>query len=220
MNFICISNYNNDVRWIKDYSNDYIIYDKSDSDVNLSGLNYIKSPNVGYNLYDYFTYIIDNYDNLPNYITFIKGNVFPRHVSKETFDKFINKKYFSPIFDFRLHTPEMPVCMFSSDGNYSEINNSWFLSHHPTTFFKNFNDFWNFIFDDVFIPKYLTFAPGANYVVPKEMILKYDVIFYKNLRNFVSKNQLSGESHIIERALYSIWLGEFIVSEKMKKLII
>jgi hypothetical protein len=219
MNFICISNYNNDISWVKNYPNDYIVYDRSDIDINLTGLKFKKSPNVGYNLYDYFSYIIDNYDNLPEFITFIKGNVFPRHVTKKTFEKFMNKKYFLPIFDYNLHNPVMPVCMFSSDGNYSEINNSWYLNHHPTSYFNNFNDFWNFIFENPFIPQYLTFAPGANYVVPKNIILKYDIVFYKNLKKIISNNNLSGESHIVERALYSIWLGEFKVSENMKKII-
>jgi len=220
MNFLCISNHNNDLSWVKNYPNPYIVYDRSDNDSYVEGLNYIKSPNVGYNIYDICTFIIDNYDKLPEYTTFCKGNVFPRHVGIETFEKFMNNKYFTPIFDYKLHNPHMPICMFSSDGSYSEINNSWYMNEgKPFKYFTNYNEFLNFIFVNPLIPIYNTFAPGANYVVPKNMILKYNIEFYENLRIFVSHSSFSSESHIIERALYTIWLCNFEVNNNMKKII-
>jgi hypothetical protein len=220
MNFLCISNHNNDLSWVKKYPNPYIIYDRSDNDSLVEDLNYIKSPNVGYNIYDICTFIIDNYNQLPEYTTFCKGNVFPRHVTIETFEKLMNNKFFTPIFDYKLHEPYMPICMFSSDGNFSEINNSWYMKEgKPSKYFKNYNDFLNFIFINPFIPNYNTFAPGGNYVVPKNMILKYNIEFYKNLRTFVSHDSFSSESHIIERALYTIWLCNFEVNDNMKKII-
>jgi hypothetical protein len=215
-NFLCISNYNNNIDWVKDYKNPYVIYDRSDIEVNLSGLNYIKSPNVGYNIYDIMTFIIDNYENLPDYTTFIKGNIFPRHVSKETFEKLMNSKFFTTIFDYKLHNPQMPISMFSSEGNYSEINNNWYmLTWHPRKYFNSYNEYLNFIFDNPVLPQYITFAPGGNYVVPKENILKYPIEFYKNIRKFVSYEQLPIESHIVERSLYTIWSGNFSVNNKM-----
>ena len=39
---------------------------------------YIKSPNVGENIYDIFRYIIEYYENLPDISIFIKGNLFSR----------------------------------------------------------------------------------------------------------------------------------------------
>ncbi len=220
MNFLCISNHNNDLSWVKNYPNPYIIYDRSDNDSFVEGLNYIKSPNVGYNIYDICSFIIDNYYELPEYTTFCKGNVFPRHVTIETFEKLMDNKYFTPIIDYKLHKPYMPICMFSSDGNFSEINNSWYMNEgKPSKYFRNYNDFLKFIFVNPFIPNYNTFAPGANYIVPKNMILKYGIEFYKNLRTFVSHNSFSSESHIIERALYTIWLCNFEVNDNMKKII-
>lgn len=220
MNFLCISNHNNNLSWIKNYPNPYIIYDRSDDDSFVEGFNYIKSPNVGYNIYDICSFIIDNYNELPEYTTFCKGNVFPRHVTIETFEKLMNNKYFTPIFDYKLHKPYMPICMFSSDGNFSEINNSWYMNEgKPSKYFTNYNDFLNFVFVNPFIPNYNTFAPGGNYIVPKNMILKYGIEFYKNLRTFVSHDSFSSESHIIERALYTIWLCNFEVNDNMKKII-
>jgi hypothetical protein len=216
-NFICISNYNNDVSWIKDYDNPYIIYDKSDDDSFVKDLKHIKTPNIGYNIYDIMTFIIDNYNNLPDFTTFCKGNIFPRHVGRETFENCMNNQYFTPIFDYRLHQTQMPIAMFSSDGNYSEINNSWYMgTSHPRKYITtNYNDYLNYIFENPIHPNYITFAPGANYVVPKNYILKYPVEFYMNLRKLVSHEQLPIEAHIIERSLYSIWLGSFKINKNM-----
>jgi hypothetical protein len=216
-NFLCISNHNNDVTWIKDYDNDYIIYDRSDDDSFVNGLKYIKSPNVGYNIYDIMTFIIDNYNNLPNITTFCKGNIFPRHISREFFENVMNNQYFTPIFDYKLHNPQMPISMFSSDGSYSEINNSWYMgTWHPRKYITtNYNDFLDYIFENPLHPNYITFAPGGNYVVPKNYILKYPVEFYMNIRKLVSYETLPIEAHIVERSLCIIWLGNFKPNKNM-----
>ena len=77
-NFLVVSNYNNDIGWVSEYTNNYIIYNKSENTEtikNLDSKKIIKSPNIGYNFYDYFTFIINNYNNLPENIIFVKGNI-------------------------------------------------------------------------------------------------------------------------------------------------
>ena len=73
----------------------------------------------------------------------------------------------------------------------------------------------NFIFKSYSSLKYIRFCPGANYVVPKKNILKYDLIFYKNLKYIINYSQLSGESHILERALYTIWNKDYLAADIM-----
>jgi hypothetical protein len=218
-NFLLVSKYNNDISWIKDFTDNYIVYDRSDTtDQNISIDNkVIHSKNIGYNLYDYFTYIIDNYDNLPDCVIFVKGNVFPRHVTKEFFEGIMNNDHFTPIEDPKMHKVKWPVSLFSSDGGYCEINNSWYTKHFETKYFNNYNDFIKFCFINPVIPRYVRFAPGANYIVPKENILKLPKQFYENLRFFISYTQLPGEAHIIERALYTFWTSNFEISDDMKK---
>ena len=46
-----INSYNGNTDWIKEYTDNVIFYDK-------------KNLNVGYNIYDYMDYIVNNYDNL------------------------------------------------------------------------------------------------------------------------------------------------------------
>jgi hypothetical protein len=243
MNFLCISNYNNDLDWLREYPNPHLIYDKTwnggvlDNDnsgelppTNLRELypeyNITNASSNGYNISDYMDFIIDHYDNLPEVTAFIKGNIFPRHLSKETFDRIINNKTFTPIEDWRAHDPNQGslisgYAMISCDGGFMETNDSWYLNHpkHPTKYFRNYNDFLRFCFKDPVIPKYLRFPPGGNFVVPKEYILKYEKVFYQNLKTFTDHSRVSGEGQMIERALHTIWTCNFEVADSMKKLV-
>jgi len=243
MNFLCISNYNNDLDWVSDYPNPHLIYDKTWAggviDNDNSGLippsnlkekypsyNITNGDPNGYNISDYMTFIIDHYDNLPEVVCFVKGNTIGRHVSKEVFDRLINNKCFTPIEDWRSHDPNQQAllngyAMISCDGGWMETNDSWYLNHpkHPTRYFQNYNDFLKFCFKDPVLPKYVRFPPGGNFVVPKEYILKYDKIFYQNLRTFTRHTRVSGEGQMIERALFTIWIGNFEVANTMREFV-
>lgn len=240
MNFLCISSYDNDLEWVKDYRNPHIIYDKTwnggsykDVIVKPSGLkqkypnyNIVNTSSNGYNIYDYMTFIIDNYNVLPPVTAFIKGNTVGRHVTQEFFDKIINSKCFCPVEEWTFHDLEQPAlqngyAMLSPDGGWMETNNSWYLNtpDHPSQYFKSYNEFMLFCFKNPVLPRYVRFAPGTNYIVPRDYILKYDKVFYQNLRTFVAHAQLSGESHMIERALYTIWMCNYEVADTMKVLV-
>ncbi|MES3032185.1 MAG: DUF3431 domain-containing protein [Patescibacteria group bacterium] len=219
-NFLIVSNYNNDISWVSEYTNNYLIYNKSEDakiPVNIDPKKIIKSENVGYNFYDYFTFIIDNYDNLPENIIFAKGNIFPRHVTQSYFEKVINNEYFTTIEDYKAYTPKFPISFISSDGGFNEINNSWYLKHFETRYFNNYNDFLKFIYKNPFIPKYIRFAPGGNYIVPKNQILKLPKIVYENMKLLISYCQLPGETHIIERAIYTLWNSNFELNPDILK---
>lgn len=239
MNFFCISNYNNDLDWVKDFPNPHIIYDKTwdggyyrnDSDDTFGPskanekwpeYNIIKANPNGYNIHDYMSFIIDHYENLPEVTVFCKGNTFPRHVTRKKFEQLVKLKCFAPIEEWTVHnTPTMPTAMFSCDGGWMEINTSWYLNHpqHPTKYFRNYNDFLLYCFKNPVIPYYLRFPPGGNFVVPKEYILKYDKVFYENLRTIVEHTRVPGEGQLVERALFTIWMSNFEVSDNMKKAI-
>ena len=170
-NFFVISNYNNDLGWLSSYRNDYVIYDRSDSaeiSEKITRSKIIKSPNVGFNLYDYLTFIINHYDNLPDCMIFIKGNVMPRHVSQEYFNKIINNTSFTPIIDRKMHGKTFwPISFFDKDGLFNEINNSWYTKYFSKKYFSNYNDFLRLFYKNPGVHFYTKFAPGANYIVPK-----------------------------------------------------
>ena len=76
-----VSRYNHDISWLKDYTDDVVLYDRSTE----PAPNAIVVPNIGTDIYDKFTYIIDNYDNLPDVAVYTKANLF-KYISKEEFD--------------------------------------------------------------------------------------------------------------------------------------
>jgi len=243
MNFLCISNYNNNLDWISEYPNPHLIYDKTwaggvlDNDnsetlppsnlkENYPQYNITDGDPNGYNISDYMTFIIDYYDNLPDVIAFLKGNTIGRHVSKEYFDRVINTRCFVCLEDWKEHDPNQQAlqngyAMFSCEGGWMETNDSWYLNHpkHPTKYFKNYNDFLDFCFVDAVHPRYVRFPPGANFIVPKEYILKYKKVFYENLKTFTRHTRVSGEGQMIERALYTIWMCNYEVADTMKVLV-
>lgn len=219
-NFLVVSNYNNDISWVAEYTDNYLVYDKSDNGAefdNLDKAKIIKSPNVGYNLADYFDFIISNYDHLPDCVIFVKGNVFPRHVSREFFERLANNDWFTPIVDYRCQTVKFPFWLMAADGGFLELNNDRYLRDYILKYFSGYNDFIRFCFKEPIIPKYLYFAPGANYVVPRANILKLPKVVYENLKLFISYCQLPGEAHIIERALQVLWTSNFELNKKILK---
>jgi hypothetical protein len=220
--FLVISQYNNDLSWISALTSNYLIYDQSEKCDYPKGIDpqkIIRSKHTGHNLSDYFSYIIDNYQNLPDIIMFTKGNVFPRHVRREYFEHIMNNNYFTPIEDAKVHNPKWPKGYISSDGGFNEINNNLFLTKqgHPFKYFNSYNDFLRFCFKYPILPPYIRFNPAAMFIIPKAHILKYPKVFYENLQEIVSYALFPAEAYIVERALYTIWAGSFVLHKNMLK---
>lgn len=180
-----INNYHGDWEWILEYTNDYVLYDKKDK-------------NVGSNIHDYMSFIVDNYDNLPDVTLFGKSNMLKRHITEEEFDKLVYRREFTPLLT-QNHKTYKPVCWYES-GMYCELNDMWYLHEHPVR-----NDS---IFPLLGIKNrnYNKFAPGACYIVPRENILKHSKDFYTKLRDSVDYSPNNGEAYLIERSLYHLWL--------------
>ena len=213
-----VSNYNADISWILEYTDNYIIYDRSTTDEWIKPFEQkkvIKVPNIGWDIYDKFTYIIDNYDNLPKTMILTKGNIF-KYITREEFDKICNNTAFTPIFT-KYHRTYLPTCFYGDDGMYNEINNSWYLRTFPTKYFKSYNQFIKPL--GLEIPKYLKFAPGSNYIVTKQDIHKHPKSFYEKLRQCIDYGSTPGEAQIIERFLYTLWTTDKTFNPEMLKLI-
>jgi Protein of unknown function (DUF3431) len=218
--FYCISYFDGDISWVESIcGNNYVIYAKGQVPLKSNNQTVI-IPNVGYNIYSYLTYIIDHYDSLPERIVFCKNNVFERHVSREVFMSKCSKKIFTPIEEpDRWDRINFPTSVISSDGGYLELNNNWYVTGYNRRYFSSFDVYYKFLFEGARRPDYLRFAPGANYLVPREHILIRSRNFYINLREFVSHSQLSCESHFVERSLIAIWSSDLKESMEMSKLL-
>ena len=195
-----ISRYNHDISYLPEYTDDYVLYDRSEVPITGS----IVVPNIGTDIFDKFSYIIDNYDNLPDVALFTKANIF-KYISKEELDSVKDNKTFTPLLtqSHRVYNNgNVPVC-FYKDGMYFEINNGWYLgSHEPRTRFTA-NEVSNLvgIADMMYVP----FAHGSNYILTKENIRQNPKSFYEKLRSYLTWDRYPGEAQIIERGLFTIW---------------
>lgn len=190
-----ISRYNHKIGWLSDYTDDYIIYDRSEKPLP----NAIVVENKGTDLYDKFTYIIDNYDNLPEIAVYTKANLFD-YIKPKEFEKIKDNKTFTPILSQEHHT-YMPVCYYEN-GMYYEINNFYYLTAHPPKSEQAVEELSDLL--GLRGLKYVPFAPGSNYILPKENILKHSKEFYEKLRSYLW-GVYCGEAQIIERGLYLLW---------------
>jgi hypothetical protein len=193
-----VSRFNHDIDWLKDYTDDVVMYDRSEKPLK----NSIVVPNLGTDIYDKFTYIIDNYDNLPDVAVYTKANLF-KYMPKEEFDLVKDNKTFTPLLtkNHKVYADDDgPVCFYDNQGMYNERNNFWYLYPHPAKFAP--------IFVDQFKMKerlFNAFAPGSNYILPKENILKHPKELYEKLRSCLDWDVYPGDAQLLERNLYYLW---------------
>lgn len=196
-----VSRFNHEYNWLDEYTSNVVLYDRSEK----PAPNAIIVPNIGTDLYDKFTFIIDNYDNLPDVAVYTKCNLF-KYMPKEEFDKVKDNKTFTPLLtkNHKVYSDAQgPVCYYDSQGMFNEINNFWYLNPHPVKDTKSFTELTDIL--QMRNRYYNAFAPGSNYILPKENILKHPKSFYEKLRSFLEWDRYPGEAQIIERNLYYIW---------------
>lgn len=191
-----ISRYNHDISWIKEYTDDYVIYDRSLAPIDAS----IVVPNIGSDIYDKFSFIIDNYNNLPDVGVYTKANLF-KYITREEFDRVKDNRTFTPLLtqNHRTYSDDRGVVCYYKDGMYYERNDGWYLDAHPAQSLE--------LFHLLGLDKmgYIPFAPGSNYILPKENILKHSKRFYEKLRAYLEWTVYPGEAMIMERGLYTLW---------------
>lgn len=209
-----LSRYEHHIAWLNDYTDDYVIYDRSNTPIKGA----IVVPNMGSDISDKFRYIIDNYDNLPEVVCLIKANLFD-YIRPKEFELIRDNKTFTPILsqwhkevlcDSGMPEPGKPFS-FYKDRIYYELNWPSYLKNNPA---KNqpipLSLDWYFAHPLVKLlgidkMEYIPFAPGSNYILPKENILKHPKSFYEELKSYLDWAIYPGEAMIIERGLYNIW---------------
>ena len=234
---LVISNHSNhDLEWIKiSYHYGFspeniIIYDRTPDDFpNKSPIDHlgkvIKSPNVGSNPYDIGRYIVDHYENLPDVMIHIKGNLLQKEYT--TFARFLyglRANWFVSLDRGNLilrNGFNDTEFSFACNDNWYCHPTQWDINHENLHFLgpldstkvypriKNFKDFLQdlFVLQDYEIPKLISFAPGANYVVPKNQILKYSKNLYKKIMYYTDYSNNPIEAHWFERVFKYMWQG-------------
>lgn len=219
---------NHDLSWLKELEeygfarNNIFIYDRSPTvspEVEKLGKLSI-SPNVGSNIYDYGKYILENYDNLPDINIFIKGNITWRtYTTRERFLYALKSNWFVPIDNDPIGSGVSNYYEPWGEGFYvndcshlekveRHSNDNENLKVYPRI--KNFKDFLEDLFVIKKIPEYIAFCPGANFVVPKQNILKYSTNFYKKMMYYTDYDSNPIEAHYWERVLLMAWNGSLL----------
>jgi hypothetical protein len=216
---------NHDLEWLSDL-NDYgftseniYIYERSGNGIQkYEHLGKVfESPNVGSNIYDYGRYIVENYDDLADINILIKGNITCRtYTNRERFIYSLTANWFVPIDNDPIgsgisnYYEPWGEGFYVNDTSHLEkierfMNENKNLKVYPRI--KNIKDFLEDLFVIKRIPEYLSFCPGANFVVPKQNILKYSKKFYQKMIDYTDYDINPMESHFFERVLPLAWQG-------------
>ena len=207
MKFVLV-NYNLFIKpiemWIKKYTDDWLIYDRSDesgyiNEKNIDQTKIIRTKNIGNADYDRLTYLIDNYDNLPEIFLLSKSNLF-KYITREEFNKIKDNTEFTPVLT-QYHKVYEPICRYRS-GIYEEINNSWYAPQFERRF-KTYNDWADYM--GLPKPDYLLFAPGGNYILTSKEVHKWPRKFYIKMRDTLEHAVLPAEAQYVERSYYTLW---------------
>lgn len=174
---VVVARYNESVDWVKDLNYNAIVYNKNkeDNDVFLNNL-----PNVGREGHTFFHHIVNNYDNLSDYIAFVQGNPFDhcKNIIDEIND-FDFKKEFKPL------------------GNVVELTMEHESINQQVQSFSKTNDF------NITYPIHL--VPGAQYIISKRLIKKRSKEFYQKILNQLS-NEVYPQSVLdVEKTLFQIY---------------
>src|SRR3990167_1487480 len=139
MKYIAI-NFDSDPSWILEETDDYLIYDRGEKDWDLPKDKVIKTANVGHVDYDKLSYLVDNYDNLPEVFYWGKVNLW-KSITKEEFDAVKNCNTFMPLLtkNHKIYSDRLGVvCYYDENGMFNERNDSWWFNAVPSRWYNNF----------------------------------------------------------------------------------
>lgn len=187
---IIVAKYNEDVSWLDGYKN-VIVYDKlNDKDL----------PNIGRESHTYLTYIIENYDNLPDVVFFTQGNISEHNYS--------NISGFLNVENFSKNLKEYPFNYYFYCKNLGWNNDHLYYWKGPlypkeelgfTQWFKKYID------NEYDINSGITFWMGAIFSVSKELIQARPKEYYQMLLDLIPKTHNPEVGHYFERSWFYIF---------------
>ena len=210
---IVIARFRESLEWTKKMNmSNIVIYNKSGDILD----NAINKPNIGREVESFFYHIVNNYNNLPDYLILLQGNPFDhmRGINPNNFQQNINMainsnlKEASPLF--APPNPE-PFTLF------------------PSMMTKSYYQ----LFFDGPLPNKLLYASGCQYIIPRDQILARPIQFYMKIHAMtLNTNVLQfQEAHhgkpvfdynsihgwCLERLLFFIFCKHIPISDFMKQ---
>lgn len=195
-----LTHYSGDWKWILDYTDDFVIYNRTDEDIP----NSFKVENVGDADFDKLSYIVDNYDNLPEVFLWSKSNLF-KFITKEEFDLLKDNTDFTPLLTqhHKTYSDDRGVVCYYDAGIYCERNDSWYLNSVPAKYVNSWGEWAKLL--QLPNPKYIPFAPGGSYILTRERIHRYGRDMYVKMRSMLPYCQRPGEAQLCERSYFLLW---------------
>lgn len=200
-------NYNYDPNeWWKEFDLQPVIYDRSDDEIKRDfHCGTYKTSNIGDVDFDKLSYLIENYEVLPDVFLWAKSNIL-KYVEPEYLKKAIENAEFTPLlkFDHKTYSDKWgTVCKYAGP-IYEERADSWFFKN--TALSSHFQD-WNEWTDYFQLPKtkFIPFAPGGNYILTKERVHRYGKDFYEKMKDTLPYAMHPAEAHACERSYYLLW---------------
>lgn len=198
-------NYQFTPTWLLDSGLDYVIHDRSDSKDYLKDFpqdKIVYEENIGNVDFPKLSYLIENYDSLPDVFLWGKTNLF-KYITQEEYEKVKDNQFFTPLLtqNHEVRSDDNgPIC-FYQDGMYYE-RNPMLYSLKPKHF-QSFPQFAHYL--GLPSPDYIPFAPGGNYILTKEVVHRYPKEAYESMRDLLPYAKEPTEAFFAERSYFMLW---------------
>ena len=129
-----ISNFNTDPQDLLQYCQNFTIYDQSNLEIARRSVLNLRSPlsrfplNSGHNLTDYFSFFEENWQELPETMALLKGNIIGRHLSREYFERVIGNRHYTFLYEDTNYKPDQVASSLLYESGFLELNNSWYAN--------------------------------------------------------------------------------------------
>jgi hypothetical protein len=191
---IVVARFNENLEWLKSIKYPFTVYNKGD-EIDIPS---IRLENIGRESHTYITHIINNYDNLDDWTCFLQGN--PEYHSNffisgdnyYSFNKGDNLNNLNCVWkkndtnkhlDFFNLIPEKIEGIYFISHYISFCDRKGYPEHPNLDIDKFLNEFFPEKKDNI-----IRFSVGAQFIVPKKLILKHSKEFYIKIYNYIINN--------------------------------
>ena len=186
------SHYKEDLTWVNFVKYPVDIYSKTIEGKNFISFNKVQEAPA------YLKYIIDNYNQLPEYTVFIHGHFMSQHQDLNIVDKINSLNFDSAIIN--LNRPDW-TCTLKRGEDLEDRKFSWL------------EDNWKDLFgDSLVLPDELHFPACAQFAVHRSCITRHPIEFWQRLYKWCEDTTLENytSSRIFEYLWYYIFTGKNI----------
>jgi hypothetical protein len=172
---IIIARYNESLEWTKylHSSTHIIVYNKGIHDIsNIPNKQIIPLPNKGREGNTFLHHIIEHYDHLPDFLILVQGNPFD-HMNPA-----ITPMNFQENLDYLMNHITTIYPLFT-------------IKYKETITYPGIKakEYYRFIFGEP-VPEIIEYAPGSQYIIPKQSIYMHSRSFYQNINEMLLHSKI------------------------------